>query len=217
MRRGRAAGRLTGEAARRGLPLALACAVTVLAAALPFVVLVRACLLFESWSLPTAVVVFLGAAAASAALSLYACAASRRLHLRAAPYAATLVGAYCVYALVFVGPARGKDADVGAGYSELHPILRLAAGTVAVVDSEFIVTDAWRTPAFYPKVGLPPEPRSLHFRQADGYARALDVRTIGRGFLRNGLTALWFRALGLHTKRHVGTADHLHVSLPIPL
>jgi hypothetical protein len=34
--------------------------------------------------------------------------------------------------------------------------------------------------------------------------------------LRNGLVRLYFEALGFRTLRHVGTADHLHVALPLP-
>ena len=55
----------------------------------------------------------------------------------------------------------------------------------------------------------------LHFRQRDGWVHALDMRTIGHGTVRNWLTAAYFRLLGFRTLRHVGTADHLHVSLPL--
>lgn len=33
---------------------------------------------------------------------------------------------------------------------------------------------------------------------------------------RNLAAELAFRAMGFHTLRHVGTADHLHVSLRLP-
>jgi hypothetical protein len=62
---------------------------------------------------------------------------------------------------------------------------------------------------------LPVFEASLHFRQRDGYVHAMDLRTIGRGAVRNWTTAVYFRVLGFRTLRHVGTADHLHVSLPL--
>ncbi len=65
-------------------------------------------------------------------------------------------------------------------------------------------------------MGLPVYERSLHFEQADGYIHAMDLRTLGRGEWRNRLMELYFRTLGFRTLRHVGTADHLHVSLPPP-
>ena len=56
----------------------------------------------------------------------------------------------------------------------------------------------------------------VHFRQDDGFVHALDLRTIHRPEWRNLAAELAFRAMGFHTLRHVGTADHLHVSLRSP-
>jgi hypothetical protein len=49
--------------------------------------------------------------------------------------------------------------------------------------------------------------------QEDGYAYAVDIRTLGRPEWRTRLVSLYFRAMGFGTLRHVGTADHLHVYL----
>jgi len=77
-----------------------------------------------------------------------------------------------------------------------------------------VVTDAARTREDYAAMGLPPAETSLHFAQSDGYVHALDLRTAGRAEWRNVLVEAGFRMMGFRTLRHVGTADHLHVSLP---
>jgi len=55
----------------------------------------------------------------------------------------------------------------------------------------------------------------LHYPQPDGYVHAIDLRTAGRGFVRNRLVQAYFWSMGFVTLRHVGTADHLHVELPV--
>jgi hypothetical protein len=65
-------------------------------------------------------------------------------------------------------------------------------------------------------MGLPEPEWSLHYRQEDGWVHAFDLRTNGRSGIRNWFTGTYFRALGFRVLRHVGTADHLHVSLPLP-
>jgi hypothetical protein len=70
-----------------------------------------------------------------------------------------------------------------------------------------------RQPEDYERMGLSTNGASLHYRQADGYAHAVDLRTRGRSPGRNILIRLYFEAMGFDTLRHVGTADHLHVSL----
>lgn len=76
-----------------------------------------------------------------------------------------------------------------------------------------MVTDADRQPEDYGKMGLPTKSHSLHYRQSSGYAHAVDLRTLRRGALRNALVAAYFRLMGFNTLRHMGSADHLHVSL----
>lgn len=129
--------------------------------------------------------------------------------------AAPLVILYCAHALLFVASVNAKTGGVREYYRSLHPTVRLAISTFVIVDPGIVITDIVRTPADYGAMGLPVFESSLHFRQRDGYVHAVDLRTIGRGALRNWATAMYFRFLGFRTLRHVGTADHLHVSLPI--
>jgi len=62
-------------------------------------------------------------------------------------------------------------------------------------------------------MGLKSKNHSLHYRQSNGYAHAMDLRTNGRSEVRNFMTQTFFRLMGFKTLRHIGTADHLHVSL----
>ena len=127
-----------------------------------------------------------------------------------------LLGAFQGYVLLAPNPAHVKSAEVHAEYAELHPLLRMSVATLLLVDEGLLITDLSRHPSDYADMGLPVNPRSLHYRQGTGYTHALDLRTKGRGSLRNLLLQGYFSALGFRTLRHVGTADHLHVSLPVP-
>ncbi len=102
-------------------------------------------------------------------------------------------------------------------YTALHPLLRFGVSTLVLVDRDLVVTDTAREPADYERMGLPTRVYSLHYRQeATGYVHAVDLRTQGRAPWRNTLVQVWFDAMGFSTLRHVGTADHLHISLPLP-
>ena len=155
-------------------------------------------------------------------LALYAWGVSRRigagkgltkLLTRAA---AALAAAYVAWWLVFIAGANVKSDEVRAEYVALHPLLRVAASAIILADPGAVITDAGRTPDFYRRMGLSANETSLHFRQDDGFVHALDLRTIGRAEWRNRAVELGFRVLGFHTLRHVGTAEHLHVSLRTP-
>ncbi|MFT4604947.1 MAG: hypothetical protein ACI9W4_001686 [Rhodothermales bacterium] len=124
-----------------------------------------------------------------------------------------IVGAYCIYGLVFISPQRLKDPEIGATYTSLHPVIRLSLSTLILVDSGAVVTDAARVPEDYAGMGLPVNERSLHFRQSDGFVYAVDLRTRGRPEWLTALTTLYMRSVGLSVLRHLGTADHLHVYL----
>ena len=126
-----------------------------------------------------------------------------------------LVVAYCFYSILFISGANVKSAEVAGTYRALHPLLRLSVATLVVADSDLVVTDAARTIDDYARMGLPANERSLHFEQNSGYVHAVDLRTVGRSDLRNAAVVSFFRLMGFHTLRHVGTADHLHVSLPV--
>jgi hypothetical protein len=76
------------------------------------------------------------------------------------------------------------------------------------------LTDATRKPEDYKSMGLPTNKHSLHYKQIDGYAYAIDIRTNNRSELRNIFLPVYFYILGFKTDRHIGTGDHLHVSMP---
>jgi len=120
-----------------------------------------------------------------------------------------------VYTLVYLSSANAKSERVRAYYASLHPLLRVGLSTLIVFDRDAVITDLARLPADYPAMGLPINDGTLHYVQRDGYAHAADLRTAGRGFLRNRLVQLYLWSMGFSTLRHVGTADHLHVELPV--
>ncbi|MFB6280356.1 MAG: hypothetical protein ABEK75_12690, partial [Salinibacter sp.] len=126
------------------------------------------------------------------------------------------LGLFQGYVLLAPNPAHVKSGEVHAEYTELHPLLRMSVATFLLVDDALLITDVSRHPSDYEAVGLSLNPHSLHYRQADGYVHAMDLRTKGRSEARILLTRRYFSALGFRTLRHVGTADHLHVALPLP-
>ena len=194
-----------------------------LLAVLPFVLLIRGGIFaYHEWGLGTWPSLAVSAAATALLLALYAWAVSRRIGARRGlkkllTRGAALIGAaYVAYSLVYVAGANAKSEEVRDEYSALHPLLRVAASALILVDPGAVITDAGRTPDFYRRMGLSPNETSLHFEQQTGFVHALDLRTVGRPEWRNRAADLAFRAMGFHTLRHVGTADHLHVSLRPP-
>ncbi len=127
-----------------------------------------------------------------------------------------VVAVYCLYALIYLSSLNAKSDQVRAYYRSLNPLLRVAVSTLILADDDVVITDMQRRPADYQQMGLSVQSHSLHYEQVDGYVYALDLRTRGRAEWKNGLTAAYFRVLGFNTRRHVGTEDHLHVSLPTP-
>jgi len=128
-------------------------------------------------------------------------------------FAVFLVIGYSTYAIVYLADSNVKSADIKNTYSSLHPILRLSISTVIFIDKSLLVTDGKRQPEDYKKMGLKTRRQSLHYIQSDGYVHAVDIRTKRHGEFRNGLLKLYFKLMGLNTLRHVGTEDHLHISL----
>ena len=126
-----------------------------------------------------------------------------------------VVGGYSVYGLLYLSAANAKTPELREYYTSLHPLMRIGASTLLLFDREAVVTDLERTAEDYLKMGLPVNETSLHFKLEDRFVHALDLRTIGRTERRNQLTAGYFQLMGFRTLRHVGTADHLHVSLPL--
>ena len=124
-----------------------------------------------------------------------------------------LVVFYCGYSLVYVASVHAKSPPVRAYYGSLHPLLRLALSTLILIDRDMLITDSGRLPEDYGRMGLPTNTRTRHFKQADGWVHAVDLRTTGRGVIKNRGVQFYFWLMGFDTQRHVGTADHLHVEL----
>ncbi|MEM9174276.1 MAG: hypothetical protein AAGC67_03510 [Myxococcota bacterium] len=190
-------------------------------AALPFVLLVRGAVTAHAWfDAPGWVAVAVGAGLAAACLTVLANRATRRLTGRdrrrkiALVLALPLVVAFSVYSLGWLSHANAKTPEIRHRWQELHPALRLAVGTARLADADVVVTDIGRRRADYVRMGLRPLERSRHYVQDDGWVHAVDLRTRGRGVVRNALARVWFAAMGFDTLRHTGSADHLHVALP---
>ena len=195
---------------------------TVVVALLPFFALVRvAVFLYEREGWPTALALAGGTACTAAVVTAYGAwiwhrlTGSVRLTLVARRVALPFVVAYCAYALVYLSAANAKSERVRAYYASLHPLLRVALSTLILADRDVVITDLTRRPEDFATMGLPKNDGTLHYVQRDGYAHAADLRTAGRGIVRNRLVQLYFWSMGFSTLRHVGTADHLHVELPV--
>ncbi len=124
-----------------------------------------------------------------------------------------LVAVYCTPAILLLSKSNSKHAEVQKEFTSLHPILRLGISTVIHLDKSLILTDANRIPEDYRKMGLKTKIHSLHYKQSNGFAHAVDIRVKGRSEIRNWLLEKYFQMMGFNTLRHVGTDDHLHVSL----
>jgi hypothetical protein len=189
--------------------------------ALPFFALIRgAVYLHATKGFSTWLALLAGVAITIAIVTAYGIKLAARLKTNlparavALRFAAPLVAFYAVYCLAYLSSTHFKTPAEGAYYSSIHPLLRVALATVVLFDRDLVITDAGRRPSDYLRMGLPVNHGSLHLPQLDGYVRAVDLRTGGRAWPRNLLTVAYFRIMGFSTLRHVGTADHLHVSLP---
>lgn len=214
---------------RRGLPrrvlrrIALYGGTGVLLAFLPFFLLIHGGVTaYRVWGLGTWPALVLAVVATGALLGLYAVVVGRRMgagkrtRRLLSRTAMGVAAAYAVYGLVFIASENVKSESIRAEYASVHPLLRVAASALVLVDAEAVITDAGRTPEDYWLMGLPRAEASLHFEQETGFVHALDLRTNGRSEVRNRAVELGFWALGFHSLRHVGTADHLHLSLRLP-
>lgn len=195
----------------------------VILAVLPFAVLIRGGVFaYREWALGTWPALALAVAVTTLLLAGYAWAFSRKVGAGKSVRwvltrgAIAIAIAYSGYALVYVASANVKSEDIQAQYSAIHPLLRVAASSLILVDPSAVITDAGRSAEDYQAMGLPVNEASLHFEQEDGFVHALDLRTSGRPEWRNRAVEMAFWALGFHSLRHVGTADHLHLSLRLP-
>ena len=110
-----------------------------------------------------------------------------------------------------------KSDELRAEWYRLHPTLRVALWIARLGAGDLLLTDVSRQPSDYDDMGLTTPTWSAHFfAPRDGYAHAVDLRVRDSGDLRNWARQGVFLALGLRADRHGGTADHLHVSLPLP-
>ena len=120
---------------------------------------------------------------------------------------------YATHGIFYISTGNLKNDHVKSEINKVHPILRLSVSTIVILDSDLIITDGKRIPEDYRKMGLKEKAHSLHYKQKNGYAHALDLRTNNRSEVRNFLLQNYFRLMGMNTLRHVGNADHLHISL----
>jgi hypothetical protein len=189
--------------------------------ALPFLVLVRGSVYFyahRGW--PGWLALTAAGAATLIVVAVYGAWLARRFTGRVRFsgvvkwVALPLVLGYCGHALLYVSRTNAK-AEVVEEYRATHPLLRLALSTLILANHDLLITDLARVPVDYPRMGLPVNDGTLHYRQRDGWAHAVDLRTTGRGEIVNRLVQLYFHVMGFRTLRHVGTADHLHVELPL--
>ena len=187
---------------------------------LPFFLLIRGSVfLHENYTVPAWCAILGGVLMSAALLFFYINYWQGRLTGRAGNIRRTfglafaLVAVYCLPGLFYLSASNAKHESVRREFTRLHPVLRLSVSTLTFLDKGLVVTDADRQPEDYGKMGLPTKSHSLHYRQSSGYAHAVDLRTLRRGALRNALVTAYFRLMGFNTLRHMGTADHLHVSL----
>lgn len=129
---------------------------------------------------------------------------------------ALMVLGYCGYGLMYLSGVHSKSEEVRSVYRSLHPVMRVAVATTTLADKSLVITDIAREASDYEQMGLPVNNRSLHFVQPTGYVHAIDLRTIGISEFRNVVLEKALNLAGLRTLRHTGTADHLHVYLPLP-
>jgi hypothetical protein len=128
-------------------------------------------------------------------------------------FAFLIVLGFALHAMIFISNDNIKSPEIKEEYSQLHPFLRLGIGTILKIDSKLVVTDGQRSPEDYKKMGLENRKQSLHYKQEDGFTYAIDLRTNDRSEWRNQAIAIYFGAMGFNVLRHVGTADHLHISM----
>jgi hypothetical protein len=199
----------------------IALAKGLLIVALPFLVYVRGSVeLYDSGVTPW-LAVFGGALLTLGVVVGIAAWISRRYSGRARVLSAVrwvvvpIIVVWCAVGVFRLSGDNVKSEDVRAYFSQVHPVLRVALATAILADPDMMVTDLGRVGADYPRMGLPVNDRTKHYRQSNGWVHAVDLRTRERGEIRNRLLQFYFWTMGFYTLRHVGTADHLHVQLAV--
>ena len=188
---------------------------------LPFLLLIRLTVFLhtaEAWNVWLALGASIGAT--TLLLLIYGAIVQRRftgswnVSRRKIQFFLLVVLLYSGYSLMYISGSNVKSGEVSSAYLSLHPTLRLATSTLVLIDQDLIVTDMGRTPQDYIKMGLPIRENSLHYKQDSGFVEAVDIRTQNKPEWVNMLVTLYYRSMGFNTLRHVGTADHLHISVP---
>lgn len=189
---------------------------------LPFIVVLRISVLayqentYDGWqALVIGIFAALLLVCAYIAAFLWTFGIGRRFYMPLLNACLTAMLCYSGYALFHLATSNAKTQEVRSYYTSLHPFLRVAVKNLTILDEDLVVTDVQRTRAAYRSMGLQARDYSLHFLQPTGFVHAVDIRTIGRSRVANLLVELYFVLMGFHTIRHVGTADHLHVALPV--
>jgi hypothetical protein len=192
------------------------------ALALPFIVLVRGSMYaYQEWGWGTWPSLGVGIFATVVVFSAYTAwlwkriTGKHRVPVVVRRLLVAVVAGYSTYGLLYLSSGNAKNPDVREYYSSLHPLMRMGASTYLLFDRDAVVTDLERTAEDYLRMGLPVNETSLHFKLEDRYVHAMDLRTIGRSPWRNRLTEMYFQFMGFRSLHHVGTADHLHISLPV--
>lgn len=209
---------------RPSLPLAVVLGLGkfALVLALPFLVYVRSAVGLYSQGGLSPMLAVIGAGMVTAGLlALYAAWLSRRFKGRARAgsimrwVAIPTLVAWCVYSLLYLASGNAKSAEVQREYRSMHPVLRIAVATAIMGDGDLVLTDSRRVASDYTRMGLRVNDRTKHYAQKNGWVHAVDLRTNGRSEIRNRALQAYFSLMGFQTLRHVGTADHLHVQLPV--
>jgi len=190
---------------------------------LPFIILIRgAVFLYLSYDWPSWLALLGGAGGAILSLVIYFSFFYGKVtgklgdvgsFKRRSFIAMIMVVGYCIHGMFFLSSSNAKSSSVRSGYNKVHPILRMGTSTLAYIDRDLIITGTDRVPEDYRKMGLPTKRHSLHYHQSNGYAHAVDLRTNGHSEFRNFALKAYFKLMGFNTLRHVGTGDHLHISL----
>ena len=189
----------------------------------PFILLIRGAVTFhEQFQLAPMLAILAGVLAAAFLLFLYFSIVygqftgrlgSGTAVRRRAFWALAITVLFAIHGIFYMSSENMKNPEVRQEINKVHPILRLSVSTLVYIDKDLIITDAKRQPEDYSKMGLREKAHSLHYKQVNGYAHALDLRTNNRSAIRNFLFRNYFRLMGFRTLRHAGTADHLHISL----
>ena len=204
-------------------PLLLKAAFLSVLVVLPFLVLIRGAVFFHSqYHFSAGSALFAGIFTSAAVVYGYISVVyfkwlkqkkNQAALIKSYGIALIIVMGYCLPSLSSLSNDNLKEQGLQKEFRELHPILRLSLSTIILLDKSLILTDAERKPEDYKAMGLTSKKYSLHYRQSDGYAHAIDIRVNDRSSIRNYLIQVYFNCMGFRTLRHYGTADHLHVSL----